>query len=242
MFSVGCLCRRSRSTMVPVGWVAQPWTWPLFLSSSRTAWRERERELSSEKVDKTKKAISATRKDFFGKPNMIMQLGSQHRWDLQAGRACMQDSKGHLIRSFSMLPNDHAEKYRWPWQRTFNRFFARKMPNPRPTPRCFDVNLTYPRELLTLKPSNFSCQRRSRHKFPGCKYQCHWAWRLSFWRKSLHHRGRKPSLLHLDQGEHRPSARWNHMHTLMNHCTCCRWSWWSRQIPVWLELSCHVAV
>ena len=72
---------------------------------------QKERAVMREK--KTATCISATRKDFLQAEHENAAC-SQHRSDLQAGHACMQDSKGHSIRSRNMLPNSngHLQKGR----------------------------------------------------------------------------------------------------------------------------------
>ena len=86
-------CRRSRATMGQS--VAQPWTWPLSLSSSRTRKRERERERERE-LSSEKNGYLRNKKRFFLQAEPETAATSQHRRDLQTGRACMPRLKGAL--------------------------------------------------------------------------------------------------------------------------------------------------
>ena len=79
-FGLGCLCRRSRATMVLVGCMAPLWTWPHSLSSSRTAWRERERERERAVIRKNRRGSEGyvhNKKEFFCKQNVRMRSSSR---------------------------------------------------------------------------------------------------------------------------------------------------------------------
>ena len=106
MFRLACLMLKIQSHDWPRGTTMNvaTSTLPELLTYKKGRERERERE--------REKRLSPQPERIFLQAEHENAASSQHRRSLQAGRACLQDLKGHSIRPRNMLLSGHLQKYR----------------------------------------------------------------------------------------------------------------------------------